>query len=72
VPDVTNLPQTIIRSSEEGDQIIINFIPLPPEKRADWEQAMRLITEIIIEIINQRGAGGENKNNDKETERTTT
>lgn len=64
MPVVTILPETITRISEEGDEIIINFIPLPPEKRADWEQAIRLITEILIEINNQRGAGGEKKNND--------
>ena len=64
----TILPETITRRSEEGDEITINFIPLPPEKRADWEQAIRLITEMIIEIYNQRGAGGEKKDNDNKTQ----
>jgi len=49
----SQLPKEITRRSDEGDEITINFIPLPPEKREAWKESMRLITEIIIKIIDQ-------------------
>jgi hypothetical protein len=31
-------------------QVKTKFIPLPPEKRAAWENSMRLLGEMLLEI----------------------
>jgi hypothetical protein len=39
-------------TNEPGqDEIIYNYIPLPPERRAEWERAMRILTDIIESVL---------------------
>jgi len=38
------------------EKITIRYIPFPPEKRAAWERSMRLITEILLEIVKEEQA----------------
>jgi hypothetical protein len=35
-------------------RIEIRFIPLPPERRAEWELAMGLLNEIILQAISDQ------------------
>lgn len=32
----------------------IRSIPLPPEKRVEWEAAMKILYELIIEVLNEQ------------------
>jgi len=38
------------------DTIRIRYIPLPPEKRQAWERSMKILTEIILEILKEEGS----------------
>ena len=29
----------------------IRHVPLPPEKRAEWDQAMQILTDVILDIV---------------------
>jgi len=42
---------------ENGDRIEIRFIPLPPEKRQAWNRSMRLITDLLLEIVHENPKG---------------
>jgi len=35
------------------DTIEIRYIPLPPRKRAAWEQSMRILIALILEILEE-------------------
>ncbi len=37
----------------ENDRIAIRYIPLPPAKRAAWNYSMKLLTSMLIEILNE-------------------
>ena len=39
---------------DNDDRIEIRYIPLPPEKRAAWNHSMKLLTRLLIEIINEQ------------------
>jgi len=39
------------KSKPDQDEIIYNYIPLPPERRAEWERAMRILTDIIESVL---------------------
>jgi hypothetical protein len=36
------------------DKITIRYIPLPPEKQPAWERSMRILTQMILEIIEEQ------------------
>ena len=48
----TEKKQTTIQKGK--DRITIRYIPLPPEKRAAWEQSMRILTEMMLEILEEQ------------------
>ncbi len=34
-------------------ELSVNFIPLPAEKRAAWDNSMRLLAEMLLEIYSE-------------------
>ena len=36
-----------------NDIVEIRYIPLPPEQREAYTQAMRILTKLLIEIVNE-------------------
>jgi len=38
------------------DKITIRYIPLPPEKRPAWERSMRILIQLMLEIIEEQKA----------------
>ena len=42
-------PKIIV--TENGDRVEIQFTPLPPERRQAYREAMRWITQLILEIL---------------------
>jgi hypothetical protein len=37
----------------DQDTITIRYIPLPPKKRKAWERSMRILAEMMIEILKE-------------------
>jgi hypothetical protein len=65
------------RNERTNDLVEIRFIPLPAEKREEYQQSIRLIAKILIEIANEDvlskigssppiGGATERQNNEKE------
>jgi hypothetical protein len=35
------------------DKITIQYVPLPPERRAGWEKAMKFLIELMLEELEE-------------------
>jgi len=46
-------PSTKNETEHNQDTITIRYIPLPSDKRAAWERSMRILTALILEIVEE-------------------
>lgn len=47
--------------TKHSDKIEVRYIPLPPEKRAEWDRAMQLLVKLLLEILREQKEGSASK-----------